>query len=434
MNLNNKRVTILGAKRSGMALAKLILSLGGKPKISEKASLESFPHDFQEWLKSKNIAAEFNGHSQDFIQGSDLLVLSPGVHFDSLPVQWAKSSSIPILGEIEFAFQFCSKPVIAVTGSNGKTTVVTLIKEILTKAGSRVCLCGNVGYPFSNDVLHSQDFDYFVLEVSSFQMEMLLEPTLLLELALSIKGFRPHVAVLLNFSQNHLDRHKSLEDYFSAKKRIFLNQTSEDYAILNFENEWTRNLAPLLQAKAKFFNEPEIIKNFGQYNPNCLAAMAAAQTLGVSQKICEEVFKEFKGVEHRLEWVRTLEGIDFVNDSKATSAEASRWALERIEKPILMICGGRDKNIDFAVLKDLVKQKVKRMYVYGEAKEKLKRSFEGVVAIKECHVLDEAVWQARQEAQEGDCIILSPMCTSFDMFANFEERGRVFKEIVMHLK
>ncbi len=435
--LKNKKVTIIGAQKSGLALARLVRRLEGKVKISEQSKGENISEEEKKWFLDNQAVLELSGHTQSFIEDSDLVVLSPGVRFDALPVAWALKKGIPILGEIEFAFQFCSKPVIAVTGSNGKTTTVTLIRDLLKKADRRPCLCGNVGSPFSEHVLDSDKYDFFVLEVSSFQLESLLEPDSVWRKPNSnnfyFKGFKPFIAMILNISENHLDRHKDMEEYRRAKKRIFLNQDAADYAILNGDDEGMKSLSAGVKSQVSFFNvikgaEMEIFTN-----PNCVAVMEAAKIVDIHFGICRAVFLEFKGVEHRLEWVRAVDEIDFINDSKATTAQAARWALERIHKPILMICGGRDKHIDFTSLRDIVRTKVKKMFVIGEAKEKLKQSFGDVVALEECSNLEEAVLSARKNAQPKDCVLLSPMCTSFDMFANFEERGKIFKEIVNKL-
>ncbi len=420
MNLTNKKITILGAKRSGIAVANLVLRLKGFPKISDSGSRESSQKDLEKLPAKESVPVEWGGHTRCFIEDSDLVVLSPGVRLDSPAVSWARAKKIPILGEVEFASRFCLKPVIAVTGTNGKTTVSTLIAQVLERSGKRVVLCGNVGIPFSQHVLDLQDKDFVVLELSSFQLE-------------SIIDFHPHVAVFINFSQNHLDRHKDLNEYFEAKKRIFLNQSPGDYAVLNFEDPYIRNLALELKAKTVYFNSPDMLRDTSVRNPNQLAAWAVGKILGVTDDFCHQAFTEFKGVEHRLEWVRTLDGIHFINDSKATTAAATRWALESFDRPIIMICGGRDKHMDFSVLRKLIKAKVKKMIVIGEAHEKIKTIFADVVALEECQTLKEAVQLARRSAVFGESVVLTPMCTSFDMFSNFEERGRVFKRIVQEL-
>jgi len=433
MDIAGKTITIIGGKRSGMALARLVARLDGKVKLSEKDDEECLPDKFQEWAAENNVIIEFNGHTPEFIKDSDLIVLSPGVPFQSACVQWAHEEGICVFGEIEFASQFCTKPIIAVTGSNGKTTVATLISKILQKAGHQVCLCGNVGFPFSDYVLDLDQTDYIVLEVSSFQLESIHDAASISKEGLrGSKEFKPHVAVILNFSQNHLDRHKDLQEYFAAKKRIFVNQGPEDFLVLNGKDSECHQLLTQARSRIVYFNSPD--DNSVISNPNHLAVLSVGKILEVDEDDCTEVFREFEGVEHRLEKVRSLDGVDFINDSKATTAQAALWALENIEQPILMICGGRDKNIDFSVLAETVQQKVKQMFVFGEARAKIRQAFTELVNLQECEGLEEAVTKAKQNAATGDCVLLSPMCASFDMFSDFEERGRVFKNIVNQLK
>ncbi|MCK5260224.1 MAG: hypothetical protein KAJ70_04100 [Candidatus Omnitrophica bacterium] len=436
MDIAGKKIVIIGAKRSGMALARLVTSLNGKAGISERGPEDCVTQEFKDWAFDHDIASEFNGHTQEFVEDGDLVVLSPGVRFDAPLVQWARDREIPVLGEIEFASQFCTKPIIAVTGSNGKTTVATLTRDILEHAGHKVCLCGNVGFPFSGFVLDLDDKDLVVLEISSFQLESVLDPDSSprthSDEYLRAEGFSPHIAVILNFSQNHLDRHKDLQEYLDAKKRIFLNQGPDDFAVLNYNDPQLKALAVEVKSRVVYFDSPT--DNEERIDPNHSAVEEVGRILGVNKERCREVFKEFKGVEHRLEKVRDLNGIDFVNDSKATTVEAARWALGRIDRPVVMICGGRDKNIDFSVLAEPVRQKVKKIYAIGEARQKIRQAFDAVTGFEECDGLEEAVVKARQSASEGDCVLLSPMCASFDMFNDFEHRGLVFKEIVGRLK
>ncbi len=420
LDLKNKKVTVIGARRSGVAVANLVYRLHGKPKISDLGPREASKTDLEKLIMKDNMPMEWGGHSQNFIEDSDLVVLSPGVRIDAPPVQWAKGKSIPVMGEIELAWQFCPIPIIAVTGSNGKTTTVHLISKILEKAGKRACLCGNLGYPFCEYVLDLKDKDFVILEVSSFQLESVIE-------------FKPHIALLLNFSQNHLDRHKDIQDYFDAKKRIFLNQDKNDYALLNYDDPKIKDLSKTLKAQVSFFNAPDALEKTTIKNPNQLAAMAVAKILGIDRSFCFQVFKEFKGVEHRLELVRTIYEVDYINDSKSTTVEAGRWALQNIANPIVMIAGGKNKNMDFSPLRNLVKQRVKRMLVIGEAKGQLKNAFKSVVEVEESESLELAILRAQDIARPGDCVLLSPMCASFDMFKDFEHRGRVFKETVMRL-
>jgi len=420
LNLKNKKVTIIGAARSGIAVANAVGRLGGIAKITESKVLAEFSEQLNGLVEPTRVLIEAGGHTKEFVQDSDYVVISPGVRLNVLPVIWAMEQGIEVMGEVEFAFRLCPCPIVAVTGSNGKTTTSTLIAEIIKKSGRRVCLCGNIGSPFSKHVLDLKPTDTVVLEISSFQLESTIH-------------FKPHVAVWTNFSQNHLDRHKDLEEYFAAKCRIFANQDKNDFAVLNFNDVLHKRMAPTLKANILFFNSPGDDVH-GINNPNYLAALRAAHALGISDEVCHQTFAEFKGVEHRLEFVRDLDGVEFINDSKSTTVEAGRWALERAVKPTIMICGGLDKHLDYAPLKDLVAKKVKHMMAIGQAKDIMKFTFSDVVAVDTFASLEEAVKAARQIANTGESVLLSPMCASFDMFKDYEHRGRCFKEIVNSLK
>jgi len=433
-NITGKRVTIIGAARSGLAVADIVLRLGGIAKISESKSLKEVGDildsellrvsGLRTRLRGNDIIYEAGGHTKGFIQDSDYVVLSPGVRLDTLPVKWARERNIEVMGEVEFGFRLCPCPIVAVTGSNGKTTTSTLIAEIIKRSGRQVCLCGNIGSPLSKYVLDLKPTDTVVLEISSFQLE-------------STVRFKPHVVVWTNFSQNHLDRHKDLEEYFQAKCKIFANQDKSDFALLNYLVPQHKKLAKALKAKVIFFNQPHPLlaspikgEECVVDNPNYLAAMRAAHVLGISEEVCLKVFSEFKGVEHRLEFVRHLDGVDFINDSKSTTVEASRWALERAQRPVIMICGGSDKKLEYPPLKSLVAQKVKHMIAIGQIREIMRSTFSDVVAVDTFTSLEEAVKAARKIAKPGECVLFSPMTASFDMFKDYEHRGRVFKEIV----
>ena len=422
MNFKDKKITIIGAARSGLAAADLVLKLGGIAKISDSKNVEAPLAGALlgqgQALPLQDFMIENGGHTKEFIQDSDYVVLSPGVRLDSQPVQWAREKNIEVMGEIEFAFRLCPCPIVAVTGSNGKTTTSTLIAEILKKAGRGVHLCGNIGSPFSAHVLSLKKTDTAVLEVSSFQLESTIH-------------FKPHVAVWLNFSQNHLDRHKDLAEYFEAKKKIFTNQDQNDFAVLNFTQKEFHDIARGLKSKVLFFNGEDAPSDIT--NPNYRSAMTTAKALGISEDISRQVFAEFKGVEHRLELVRTLQGVDYVNDSKSTTDKAGQWALECAHKPLIMICGGSDKKIDYTDLKPMVAKKVKHMIAIGQIREQIKETFAEVVPVEIVDSLASAVEVARQKAAPGDCVLLSPMTASFGMFKDYEHRGKVFKEIVEKL-
>ncbi len=418
-SVKNKTVTIVGLGRSGVSSAELALKLGAKVKISDSAPFTKIEQILLDANLEGQCLVESNQHTKEFIQESDLLVLSPGVCVDAQPVLWAQEKKIPVLGEIEFAWRHCPCDVIAVTGSNGKTTTTTLIAEILKAGGRNVCLCGNIGSPFSKYVLDLKKTDIVALEVSSFQME-------------TIATFKPHIAVFLNFSQNHLDRHRDLGEYFDAKARIFMNQTKDDFAVLNFDEPRHCDLAKRIPAKVLYYNQPGSC-DASISNPNFLAAMTACAAVGISADLAKKVFATFKGVEHRQEFVRTLEGVDYVNDSKSTTVEAGRLAMTLLTKPLIFICGGRNKHLDFSPLKKIAKAKIKKMIVIGEAREELKGVFANVVPLEEGVSLEDAVAKARASAKAGDCVVLSPMCASFDMFDNFEHRGKEFKRLVQQL-
>ncbi|MBF0619002.1 MAG: UDP-N-acetylmuramoyl-L-alanine--D-glutamate ligase [Candidatus Omnitrophica bacterium] len=412
MDVRNKRICIIGAAKSGIAAANLALALGARPKISDARPLVEIEQALAMLADRAAVEVEAGGHTRAFIEASDLVVASPGVWRMAEPLEWARVKGIPVMGEIEFAWRQCRKPVIAVTGSNGKTTTVNLITRVIEASGKSACLCGNVGTPYAEHVRRT-DVDFFVVEISSFQLEL-------------IDTFRPAIAVLLNFSQNHLDRHANMQEYFEAKKRLFMNQKPGDVAVLNAKDEWALKATKDIRSKVRFFTPEEEGEN-----PNHLAVLEVARALGIADAVAQKVFDDFPGVEHRLEKVRVLDGVQYINDSKSTTVEAGRWALQRMDKPVVMIAGGSDKHMDYTPLRDLVKSKVRVMVAIGVIKDQLKDTFGPVVPVDVISGgLEEAVVHARKIAHAGESILLSPMTASFDMFKNFEERGRKFKEIV----
>jgi UDP-N-acetylmuramoylalanine--D-glutamate ligase len=409
-NFRNKKVLVVGFARSGLACANLLYDLGAQVSVTDNKDTD-YQRSNAAKLKSGAIKLELGRHSEDFIRGKDLVVISPGVPNESLPIVWAKKQNIPVMSEIEFSWMLCPGTVIAVTGSNGKTTVTTLIGLILKKAGRQVFVCGNIGNPFSGEVSKIGKDDFVSLEVSSFQLE-------------NIHQFKPKVAVLLNFSKNHLDRYKNMDEYLQAKKRIFMNQDSSDCLVINHDDLVLRNLAVQAKAKVIYFSKDKAL------NPNQLALLAVASALGIEEKSVMEVLHDFKGIEHRQEFVAEIKGVSFVNDSKATTVESAMWALESIACPIILIAGGRDKGIDYTIIRGLAKKKVKEVLLIGEAREKIKAAFRGYLPVDEACSLDEAVKSAFAKAKPGDCVLLSPMCASFDMFSDYEDRGRCFKKAV----
>lgn len=408
-----RKVLIVGLARSGLACANLLYDLGAKVYVTDNQDNTSTRLNASK-IKSKEVKIELGRHSQEFIRDKDVLVLSPGVPNDAMPVIWAQQFNIPIISEIEFAWILCPATVIAVTGSNGKTTVTTLIGKILEASGRRVFVCGNIGNPFSQEIEKMKEDDFVSLEVSSFQLERIIK-------------FKPKISVILNFSANHLDRYKNMQEYLAAKKKIFLNQDETDYLVLNRQEPVLRQLAQEANAKVVYFTQAQGL------NPNQAAVSAVGSILGIGQDLISGVFRDFKGIEHRLEFVAEVNNIKFINDSKATTVESVIWALENIHNPILLIAGGKHKGLDYSVILDLVRSKVKNVVLIGEAREKIKVAFRGFSAIEEADTLEDAVSKAFLKASPGDCVVLSPMCSSFDMFTDYEERGNVFKKAVYEL-
>lgn len=409
----NKNVAVVGLARSGLACANLLYDLGAKVYVTEANSSDAVLLNASR-LRSKQISRELGVHSEGFIKGKDLVVISPGVTGTAQPVVWARQYGVPVISEIEFSSSVCPAEIIAITGSNGKTTVTSLIGRILEEAGKRVFVCGNIGNPFSGEVSKMKEGDYVSLEVSSFQLE-------------HIKGFKPKISLILNFTRNHLDRYSNMQEYLDAKKRIFLNQDKNDYLVLNFEDETLRELAKKTNTNVEYFS-----KDHG-LNPNEAAAFTVGKILGLDEGLMRRVFGGFKGIEHRLEFVTEINNVKFINDSKATTADSTIWALNNIHKPVVLIAGGKDKGIDYNQVLGPARKKVRNVVLIGEAKKKIGSVFKGVLSMEEAASLDEAVLKAFKSARPGDCVLLSPMCSSFDMFSNFEERGDRFKKAVLEL-
>jgi len=308
-----KKAVIIGLARSGLACANLLHGLGARVFISDNRDNE-FTRLNAEKLDSSEIKCELGRHSSEYVDGSDFMVISPGVDDSAQPVVWAKQKGIPVLSEIEIAWLLCPATVIAVTGSNGKTTVTTLIGKVIEASGRKAFICGNIGNPFSNVVPETGEDDFVSLEVSSFQLE-------------HIRSFKPKISVILNFSRNHLDRYKNMEEYLEAKKRIFLNQDSSDFLISNAQDPVLKEAVSSCRAKKVFFSGENGI------SPNQSAVLAVASILNIEKDTCLKVFSEFKGLEHRLEYVAEIGGVKFINDSKATTVESCVMAL--------IVCRGR---------------------------------------------------------------------------------------------
>jgi UDP-N-acetylmuramoylalanine--D-glutamate ligase len=420
------KIVVVGLAKSGQEAARLLASRKDAVFITEfkndSASRKARDLLIKEGvLKPENI--ELGSHTDKFIKKSDLMVVSPGVRRDALPVKSAESKNIPVISELELAYTMCPAPIIAVTGTSGKTTTATLIGQMLKAAGLDAVVCGNIGNPFSGEIKRIKKDSIVVLEVSSFQLEL-------------IDKFKPKVSVILNISDNHLDRHKDMEEYITAKCRIFMNQDKKGILFLN-KNDWLlREIACAVKGpKVEFFNG---YKGFGKrynvLNEDYLAAMSAASVMNVNEAVMLKVIENFKGIEHRLEVVANINGVDFINDSKATTISSVEWALKSLGGNIVLIMGGKYKGGDFGLLKDLVKKKVDYIISIGEAMPQIKSSLKGVKPIFETKDFSEAVLEGFKKAKKGGSVLLSPGCSSFDMFKNYEKRGKIFKGLVNEIR
>lgn len=409
----NKKITIVGLARSGVACANLLHKLGAWVSITDNQdNLQT--QEASAKLCSADILVELGKHSREFIQNADLVVISPGVSLNVQPVKWAQEFNKPLISEIEVASILCPAEIIAVTGSNGKTTVTTLIGKIIAASGKKVFVCGNIGNPFCGEVEKMQKEDFVVLEVSSFQLE-------------TIQAFKPKIAVILNLTPNHLDRYKNMQEYGQAKKRIAMNQDGNDFIVLNKDDTLLGDIAKDVKSKVVFFTKQD------RLNLNQSTVLSVGKILGINQDLIFKVFSEFKGIEHRLEEVCIIKGVKFINDSKATTADSAIWAIKNIDTPIVLIAGGRHKKIDYRVIIEPARNKVKQLILIGEAKENIASDLSGEFPLENASSLKEAVAKSFALAKPGDTVLLSPMCSSYDMFKDYEERGRAFKKIVLSL-
>ncbi len=409
----DKVVLIIGLARSGLSCARLLCGLGAKVRVTDNQDSPLTRKNLENLIQL-GVEAELGRHSKEFLKGADLVIISPGVPNTSLPILWAKEAGIKVISEIEASWMLCPATIIAITGTNGKTTVTTLVGRILKDFGKNVFVCGNIGTPFSSLVESIKEDDFVVLEVSSFQLE-------------NIEKFRPKVAAVLNLSSNHLDRYKDIKEYLDAKKRIYLNQGSGDFLVLNEDDCRIRDIGADCRAERIYFrSSPDL-------NANYAAATAIASAFGIERSRALKALEGFQGVEHRMEKVLEFKGILFVNDSKSTTTEATVWALKNISAPVILIAGGREKGNDYSVVRELARNRVKRAFLIGESRENISLAFAGKVKTDFSSTLKEAVERAFNAASPGDCVLFSPMCKSFDMFMNFEERGISFKSAVMEL-
>ncbi|HLJ87400.1 MAG TPA: UDP-N-acetylmuramoyl-L-alanine--D-glutamate ligase [Candidatus Angelobacter sp.] len=445
MELNSKRVLVVGLGKSGIAAALFLQERGARVTVSDIRTEVQLQKEIS-MLLDRGVSLETGSHSERTFRDQDLIVVSPGVPSDQPQLVHARSLGIPVIGEIELAYRFLQGKVVAITGSNGKTTTTTLIGEILAKSGKKTLVGGNIGTPVVTLAGHSTPDTLSVLEVSSFQLE-------------TIERFRPWIAAVLNITPDHLDRHHSFQAYVDAKARIFENQQAGDFALLNADDAPSAGLKSRTKAGIFSFSRKQRVENGaflrgdeivfslngretlvlalndirlkGAHNlENVLAAACVAMLAGCDPASIRRAVAEFQGVEHRLELVATLNGIAFYNDSKATNVDATIKALESFPGRIHVILGGKDKGSDYSILNHLLRERVKRAYLIGQASEKIASQIQGTTQLVYSGTLDHAVRQAFDSASDGDTVLLAPACASFDQFENYEQRGRVFKELV----
>ena len=448
MELANKRVLVVGLGKSGVASALFLKERGASVTVSDTKSPDQLKEEIP-LLLDHGITVETGGHGERTFRGQDLIVVSPGVPYDAQPLVQARLQGEPVIGEIELAAENLAGSIIAITGSNGKTTTTTLIGEILAAAGLKTLVGGNIGTPAISLVERATAETVTVLEVSSFQLE-------------TIKTFRPKVAVILNITPDHLDRHRTFDAYVNAKARIFENQQGSDFAVLNEDDETCLKLADAVKAPLFWFSrkkevgqgafvsegrilfrdahgEAEImlvseIPLKGAHNvENVLAAVCTAALMGCRPDQIRKAIVNFKAVEHRIEYVTTINGVEYYNDSKATNVDATIKALESFPKNIHLILGGKDKGSPYTVLRDLLRERVKRVYTIGAAAAKIEVEIQGATEVVRAETLENAIKRAHAVAQPDDVVLLAPACASFDQFKSYEHRGRLFKDVVKGL-
>lgn len=445
LDVNGKRVLVVGLGKSGVASALFLKARGARVTVSDSKS-EAELHDHIPVLLDNGIAVETGGHGDRTFGQQDLIVISPGVPVNAPALEPARKLGIPIIGEVELASRFLQGRLIAITGSNGKTTTTALAGDVVGARETKTLVGGNIGTPAISLVGESSEQTSTVLEISSFQLE-------------TIQTFHPWIAVVLNVTPDHLDRHGTFEVYWQAKRRIFENQKEDDFAVLNIDDMEAAKMGQGLKAQLRWFSRKSEVDSGafvrgdrifyrdtqgerevmpladmqlkGAHNvENVLAAVVIGMIAGVEPEKIREAVKNFRAVEHRLEYVATVNGVEFYNDSKATNVDATIKALESFPKNIHIILGGKDKGSDYTVLKPLLQTRVKRVYTIGAAAEKIESHIRGAAQITAAGSMDVAVRKAAEAASAGDVVVLAPACASFDQFTSYEHRGRVFKELV----
>ncbi len=445
MEIKNKKISIIGAVRSGLGAAKLAKNLGAIPFVSDAGSEEKLKLSI-EYLNNENIYFEIGEHTSK-VYDCDMMVVSPGVPSNAEVIKTAKIRKLKTISELEFASLFCKANVIGITGTNGKTTATSLCDYLFNHCKVKSFSAGNIGLAFSEIALEAKENDYVSLEISSFQLDL-------------IDTFKPKVAMILNITPDHLNRYEnSIDKYAESKLRIFENQDASDYLILNKDSELLTKYFKKAKSSLFFFSTTKKVSNGcyqedekikfvrddkeefscdvsdvfikGEHNiQNAMAVIIAAKIFNLDNEKILEALISFKGVEHRLELVREIGGIKFINDSKATNVDSVIVALKSFNDPIFLILGGQDKGNDYSMIEDLVIEKVKKIYAIGSSAEKVFNYFHKKVKTELKKDFDEVINSAISEARSGDIVLLSPACASFDMFDNYVHRGKVFKEIV----
>lgn len=447
MEYNGKKALVCGMARSGIAAAKLLNRLGARVTLQDMKKREEISADVLA-LEGEGIVLYTGANPDEIACAQDLIVLSPGIPCDLPFIAAAEEAGIEVISEVELAYRLTPCPITAITGTNGKTTTTTLTGEIMKTAYSGTAVVGNIGIPYSEEVERLTEKDWVVAEISSFQME-------------KAKEFHPHISAVLNITPDHLNRHKTMDVYIAMKERVFAKQTAADFCILNHGDEICRKMADKTAAKVFFFDSSETLAegiyldgdaievHWGAINEtlihvdelqilgvhnyeNVMAAAAMAICAGISLDAIRKVLKGFAGVAHRIEYVATVDGVDYYNDSKGTNVDASIRAVLAMKKPIVLIGGGYDKGSSFDEWTKLFPGRVKHLVLIGVTAPKVRASAEkfGFTAISDCETFAEAVDLCREKAEDGDCVLLSPACASWGMFDNYEQRGDMFKEQV----
>ena len=437
LNVKDKKVLVLGLGISGYASAEFLAKQGASVKISEMSDTQEIRHRLK-GLERYSVQNETGGHTPSFCSDAELCIISPGLDAAALHSAGVISPGTDLMGELELGFQFSKAPVIAVTGTNGKSTTTELIGRMISGSGRHTVVCGNIGNPLIGEVENLTENSIAVVEVSSFQLE-------------TIKDFKPVIAVLLNVSEDHYDRHKNYDNYIAEKFKIFKNQSENDWAVIHSSLS-CHALTKTVNSRCIFFSagdkcvsvgsdkgaevilKEEEIPIKGTHNlENITCSAIVAGIMGVDVHCIRRAVMEFKSLSHRFETVCETGGIKFIDDSKATNIDATRRALESTDRKVVLIAGGRDKGGDYLSVLPLMKEKVKTMVLIGEAAGRIEEAFGGIVPVIKAGDMSEAVKMARENAEKGEAVMLSPMCSSFDMFSDYGERGEVFRREVERL-